>query len=167
MGGTICRTGRQQEQVSKSILWLPWYFVNRFLESVTVAEQTLGHPPTIMQIFTTLEERFGKTVNNIYEAVAILFALLREDMLYSDLNSYRYTITKQEGFYTYSEIFRLRFPEGYKCDSMGRVIPTTARRIKLNELKAVMTSQDEQVFQDNKWIWDGDFRFLDGTPITG
>ena len=166
MGGTICRS-RDQDQVSKSILWLPWYFVNRLLESTRIAEQTLGHPPTVLQIFVTLHERYGRVLENIYQAVAVLFAILREDLIYSDLHSYRYTCTKQEGYYTYSEIFRMKFPEGYMCDPLGRVMPTTARRLNLMHLRSVMTSQDEQHFKDNQWIWDGEFRFLDGRSIAG
>jgi len=146
MGGTICRTSRQNEQVSKSILWLPWYFVNRFLESTRLAEDVLGRPPTVMEVFVTLNDTYGKTVNNIYEAVAILFSLLREDLIYSDQHSYRYTVSRQEGYFSYSEIFRNKFPVGYVCDNQGRVVPTTARRVNLNHLRGVLTSQDESTF---------------------
>ena len=66
MGGTICRVGRQKDQVSKSILWMPWYFVNRFLESVRIAEEELGTPPTTMQIFATLAAKYGNVVDDIY-----------------------------------------------------------------------------------------------------
>jgi len=129
MGGTICRTSRTDGQVSKSLLWLPWYFVNRFLDSTRAAEDILGHPPTVQEIFVTLEANHGKTVNNIYEAVAILFSLLREDLIYSDIHSFRYSCNKQEGFFTYSELFRMRFPTGYVCDSLGKVQPTTAQTV--------------------------------------
>ena len=47
-----------------------------------------------MQILIVLEENYGKTLNNIYELVAVLFALLREDLIFSDLHSYKYTTTK-------------------------------------------------------------------------
>ena len=167
MGGTVCRSGRPENQVSKSILWLPWYFVNRFVDSTRLAEEILGRPATVFEIFVTLSDIHGKTVNNIYELVACLFSLLREDLVYSDLHSYRYTITKQEGYYSYSELFRMRFPTGYSCDRMGRVIPTTARRINLTHLQNVLTSQDEALFTENNWIWDGEFRFLDGRPFAG
>ena len=143
MGGTICRAGRQPDQVSKSLLWLPWYFVNRLLESTREAEEILGRPPTVMEMFMTLEANHGKTLNNIYELVAVLFSLLREDIIYSDMHSYRYTLTKQEGFYTYSELFRIRFADKYSVDSLGRVIPTTARTLNLNQLREMFISTDE------------------------
>ena len=165
MGGTICRSSRQTEQVSKSILWLPWYFVNRFLESTRIAEDVLGRPPTLVEIFVTLNDTYGKTVNNIFEVGAILFSLLREDLIYADLLSYRYTVNKQEGYFSYSEIFQKKFPFGYVCDKQGRVVPSIARRVNLNNLRNVLTSQDEAVFMENSWIWDGEFRFLDSQPI--
>ena len=162
MGGTICRAGRAPDQVSKSGLWLPWFFVNKFIESIRIAEEILGRPPTMIEVFVTLEQTYGKTVNNIYEVAGVMFALLREDMFYADQYSYRYTLTKQEGFCNYSETFKKKFPVGYACDTMGRVIPTTARRINLNHLKSVLLSRDEAMFNENNWIWDGEFRFLDG-----
>ena len=109
MGGTICRS-RPDEQVSRSIISLPWYFVNRFLDSVRIAEEKLGHPPAIFEIFVTMEDTYGRQVNNIYELVAVLYSMLREDMIYADEHSYRYTLHRQEGYLTYSEIFHKRFP---------------------------------------------------------
>ena len=165
MGGTICRTGRTQNQVSKSLLWLPWYFVNRFIESTRIAEETLGRPATIHEIFATLNDTYGKTVNNIYEAVAILFSLLREDLLYSDEHSYRYTVNRQEGYYNYSELFHRKYPVGYACGKNGHIVPTTARRINVRQLIGLLTSRDEAQYQENGWIWDKEFRFTDGEPI--
>ena len=96
---------------------------------------------------------------------AILVSILREDIIYSDKHSYRYTINKQDGYYTYSELFRMKFPVGYGCDSGGRVIATTARTISLPQLKSILKSKDENVFTENNWIWDGEFRFLDKQPV--
>jgi len=93
-----------------------------------------------MEVFVTLNDTYGKTVNNIYEVGAVLFSLLREDLLYADEHSYRYTVNKQEGFYNYSEIFQRKFPTGYACDKVGRVVPTTARRVNLSNLLYVLTS---------------------------
>ena len=59
MGGTICRS-RPETQVSRSIINLPWYFVNRFLDSVRIAEEKLGHPPAIFEIFVTMEDTYGR-----------------------------------------------------------------------------------------------------------
>ena len=109
MGGTICRS-RPDTQVSRSIISLPWFFVNRFLDSVRIAEQKLGRPATILEIYVTLEATYGRQVKNVYELGAVLFSMLREDMIYADEHSYRYTLHRQEGYLTYSEIFHKRFP---------------------------------------------------------
>ena len=50
MGGTIC-ISRQNEQVGRAILWLPWFYVNKFLDAVNTAERKLGRPPTPCEIF--------------------------------------------------------------------------------------------------------------------
>ena len=72
-------------------------------------------------------------------------SLLREDLIYSDLNSHKYTYEKKEGYYSYTEIFQMRYPRGYACDSMGRVVPAGARTINLNTLKNILTSTDENL----------------------
>ena len=41
---------------------------------------------------------------------ALLNNLLREDMIFIDKKSYRYTLEKKEGFYSYSEIFHMKYP---------------------------------------------------------
>jgi hypothetical protein len=55
MGGTICVTKRNEGQVGKALLWLPWYMVNQMLDSVRSAEEKLKAPPTIIQIFVEMK----------------------------------------------------------------------------------------------------------------
>ena len=57
-----------------------------------------------------MEATYGRQVNNIYELVAVLHCMLREDIIYTDKDSYRYTVHRQEGYLTYSEIFHKKFP---------------------------------------------------------
>ena len=160
MGGTICRVSRQQDQVSKALLWLPWFFVNRFLESTRIAEERLGAPPTIFEIQFVMKELYDSTLNN-YTIAAVFFSIFREDMIRMNSTSSRFTIHRQEGFYTYSDFFRLRYPVGYGCDSSGRIVATTARTLNLYELHSILTSKDETLLTENNWMWDGQFRFLD------
>ena len=54
---------------------------------------------------------------------------------------------------------------GYTCDQLGRVVGAGARTLNLNTLRNILISTDESLFQQNEWIWDGEFRFLDGAPI--
>ena len=160
MGGTICRT-RHPDQVSRSMIPLPYFFVNQFIKSAEIAEDILGHPPTVLQICKILEENYNCPLGEIMQVAAIFASLLREDIVYTDKICYRWTVRKQEGFFNYSEIFAMRYGVGYLCDPKGRVYPTTARTISFTHLKQVLLSKDQAQFNENKWIWDGEFRFLD------
>ena len=164
MGGTICRS-REETQISKSLLWLPYWFVDKFLNSTRAAEEILGQPPTSMQIFVQLTNDHGEVVKDVYQVSAVLFSLLREDILYSDAHSYKYTTEKKEGYYSYTELFQMKHKGGYTCDQLGRVVGAGARTINLNTLRNILISTDESLSQQNEWIWDGEFRFLDGAPI--
>jgi hypothetical protein len=41
----------------------------------------------------------------------------------------------------------------------------SAKTINFNQLISILKSKDGTLFTENKWIWDGDFKFLDGQPI--
>ena len=143
MGGTICRCSRQQDQVSKSILWLPWYYVNRILEAIRFAEESLGRPPTFNEILISLQKTKGLVLNDIHVVGAVFLSILREDLIYVDRNGLKISLNKHEGFETYSELFRRHWPTGYGCNSRGLVVPTTARLIDFRQLKAILLSTDE------------------------
>ena len=66
MGGTMCICNRPEGQESRSLLSLPGFFVTKFLKSIEYAETKLGHPPNVMQIFVTLEDKFNGPVKDIY-----------------------------------------------------------------------------------------------------
>ena len=78
---------------------------------------------------------------------AISTQLFLEDLLYTDKISSRWTVRRQEGFYSYSEIFRINFREGYLCDKLGKVYATTARTVSYSHLKQVLLSKDESLFR--------------------
>lgn len=42
---------------------------------------------------------------------------------------------------------------------------TTAKTINFDNLMTMLKSKDEKLFEDNKWMFDGDFKFLDGKPL--
>ena len=165
MGGTICICSRPDDQVSKSLAWLPWYLVSKFLAAIDFAEKELGRPPQVMQIFITLEVRFNSPIQNPYQCCAVLFSLQREDMIYSDDQCTSYTRKKQEGYYTYSELFRKRFGDDYSVNSFGAAIPKLAKTVNYDLLVNVLKSKDEAQLEKHGWMFDGNFRILDGKPI--
>jgi len=83
MGGTICKQ-RRDEQVGRAILWLPWFFVNQYLEAVDRTEDKLGRPPTQVEIFVLLNMEFNLPIKNVFESTAVTGSLLREDLLYTN-----------------------------------------------------------------------------------
>ena len=90
-----------------------------------------------------------------------MISLFREDMIFCDKNFRRWTIQKTESFFSYSEFFRKHFGHTYGCDSLGRVYPLSAKVVKFSLLTQILKSKDEALFRENRWIWDGEFRFLD------
>ena len=116
----------------------------------------------MLQIFITLKENTNLPIRNVYEVAAITASLLREDMIFCDKISYRWTVNKQEGFYSFSELFNMHYGPTYGCDKYGRVYPkAAARTINYGHLMQILKSSDEDLFKRNAWIWDGDFKFLD------
>ena len=78
-----------------AIVSLPWFVVNPLLKAVQETEDLLGHPGNFMQIFYTLSIRQNVSIKNIYQCAAVMFSLLREDLLYTDApKAYRWTLNK-------------------------------------------------------------------------
>lgn len=165
MGGTIVRCDRPEDQISRALVWLPQGYVNSFMQATDYAEEKLGMPPTCLQIYEIMRTMKGQALtDNVYQLSACLLSLQREDLVLTDKNCYRFTTRRKEGYFTYSDMFRTKYPQGYKVDKLGRVAPTTARLLSFKQLTAILKSSDESLLTANEWMFDGDFRFLDGTP---
>ena len=46
-------------------------------------------------------------------------------------------------------------------------MPDQARVIKYSELVSILKSKDPRQFEQNSWIWDGTFHFLDKSEKLG
>lgn len=93
-----------------------------------------------------------------------MMSLFREDLLLTDKIFEFWTLKPQEGFMTYTDFWHKHF-DGYKVDSLQRIRADTAKTINLNELITMMKSKDRAVYEENKWMFDGHARFLDGQKI--
>lgn len=51
-------------------------------------------------------------VNDAYAVCGIIMSMLREHMIYMDKVGYLFSRVKHEGFYTYAEIFHMKY-KGY------------------------------------------------------
>ena len=96
MGGTCCIT-RDKDQVGKSILWLPSFQVRFFLNSIDSAEEKLKRPPNCIEIFVEVNKLYPYLpIGDVYGAVAILFSLLREDMVYANQDLSQFTTNREK-----------------------------------------------------------------------
>ena len=86
-------------------------------------------------------------------------------MIYSDDQCIRYTRKKKQGYYSYSELFRKRYGDEYSVNSLGAAVPKLAKTVDFNLLMEVLKSKDETLLQKYGWMFDGNFRILDGKPI--
>ena len=100
---------------------------------------------------------------DFYKIEAVMYSLLREDIIFLDSIAHRWSVRKQEGFYRFSELFRKHYgtTDFYGTLSNGSIYARQARTVNYSELVRVLKSKDAALLEENKWIWDGNFRFLD------
>ena len=60
----------------------------------------------------------------------------------------------------YSEAVE-RFYQGYAFDENKRLTATTAKTVNLELLHKILLSSDEKLLEENAWMFDGSWRFLD------
>ena len=96
--------------------------------------------------------------------------MYREDLYYADKAFLTWSLNGPDGseerktFETFSERFRRLYP-GYTLSKKMRIValPETPV-INLKQLVSIFKSKDAEVLERNKWMFDGEFRFLDGEP---
>ena len=136
------------------------------ISSVISAEAKLGKPPSVIEIFVEMKRQHNiSMVSNIYEGAAVITSLFREDMLFANDVCSHYSVTRHEGFLNYTEIFRKKIGEGYKINKDGTVAVTTAPTLNFRNLTEMLKSKDAALFEQAQWMWNGDFKFLDGEVL--
>ena len=164
----MCVCSRKNDQVARALLSLPYWITNKMLECVQSAETRLGRVPSTIEIFVEMVHKYPglkSQVDDVYKVAAVLISLFREDWLYTDVTAQFYSLTKHKDMKSYSELFREKFGPLYGCARDGTVCPTGAKTINFNKLIEVLKSSDAKLFDDNKWMFDGDFKFLDGQKL--
>jgi len=67
----------------------------------------MGKPPSILEAFVQMKiNQPNLPIRNGYEGGAVISALLREDWIYTNKIASHVSLTRHEGFFTFSEIFR-------------------------------------------------------------
>lgn len=144
MGGTCCRS-RKEGQISKSLVFLPFWVVNGITECIRLAEEKLNRPVTLIEIHALALDMNKLPVKDIFQLAAVMMSLFREDLLLTDKIFEFWTLSPKEGFMTYTDFWHKHF-DGYKVDSLQRIRADTAKTINLNELVNMMKSKDRAVY---------------------
>jgi len=149
---------------------IPFFIRNSVINAVNIAEEKLGRPPNNIEIHATLQVLYGnvgfKFIKWGYNVV-FLQQMYLEDVFYADKNFSCYSTNlngNKEGFEKCSTRFKRLFKDRYHFDSIMtiRANPETTT-LNLKELMRLFLSNDEKVWNDHKWIFDGERRYLDGT----
>ena len=65
-----------------------------------------------MQIYVTLEDELGGGVKSIYEVCAVVFSLLREEIIFCDEMAECFSRERSETMLSYSDFFNKKFGSG-------------------------------------------------------
>jgi hypothetical protein len=94
-----------------------------------------------------------------------MLSMHREDLIYGDKSMYRFTTRAREGFTTFSDVFRQRYP-GYLLDTEKHTVyAKSAETLNARDHVALLLSKDELLLEKHKDLFDGNARLLDGAPL--
>lgn len=86
-------------------MWLPWFIVSGLKKSTDEAENILGHPPNAMEVFAYSLNKRNFPFTEFETVYAALLSMVREDMLFTDANCYRFSSTPKRNYYSYTQLF--------------------------------------------------------------
>lgn len=81
-------------------------------------------------------------IKDPFQTCAILVSLLREDKIFTNNTATSFTLTKQEGYMTFTERFKQNYGDEYSLDSNQALIATTAKTINLKKMISDLKSTD-------------------------
>ena len=115
---------RRNDQVAKSILPMPYYYVNPLLNAVNSAEKKLFRPPSIIEVLVEFNHLYPKLkiIEHIYQVQPALASLIREDWLYVDDEAWHCSTHKHTGYMNFSEKFTHHFGTNYSIDKLGACV---------------------------------------------
>ena len=74
----------------------------------------------MFQIHVTQADKFGSPIKDVFQTHAVLYSLLREEIIFCDENCECFSRIKSEEMLSYSDFFNKRFGYGqYKCLKNG------------------------------------------------
>ena len=164
---------KKEEPVGgRSLLWKTCLYGHRILFTIGETERIKGSASTFPELLIVYHENYERITHSTtsWEFVCLVNNLFREDKFYSDNQFSVFSLEGPDGseerktFETFSQRFRRMYPD-YMLDRYMRVVarPETPV-INLRQLMALFKSKSEGLWNRAKWMFDGQFRFLDGQP---
>jgi len=142
---------------------------SRICWAIAEAEKLKGSAPNTPETVVVFHENYGRMINNGY-LNAFIQNLYREDLFYANKAFLCWSMKGPDGseerktFEKFSERFRKIYP-GYQLDKYMHIVakPETPV-INLRQLMDLLKSSDAGLWERAKWMFDKNFRFLDGQP---
>ena len=136
-----------------------------------MAEKLKGAPPDNSWGLCSEQSKFLFTSHQYGWAFVLKLDLYREDVFCADRKFYLSSCnldgpSNKSGFEKFSERFRHMHP-GYCLDKEITICPRVATPVlNMENLLALLKSKDKQMYRDNSWMFQNEFKFLDQTPIS-
>ena len=161
----------QQSTVSvggKNLINEALMFKTALIWTIAEAERLKGAPANTPEIAVVYQENYSRLIMKGQYFNAFLQNFYREDLFFADKQFTCWSLTGPDGteerktLEKFSDRFRRLFP-GYVLDKKMHVVagPTTTT-INLKQLIGLLRSKDADLWERNKWAFDGNFRILDG-----
>ena len=140
---------------------------SRIIWCVGEAERIKGSPGTTPEVATVFQHHYGSMINTSW-LNAFIQNLYREDTFYADKGMLVWSLQGPDGseqrktYETFSQKIRRQYP-GYVLDKTCHLRPgPDVPVINLKTLMNLLRSEDQQLWENAKWMFDGKLRFLDG-----
>ena len=140
-------------------------FRKRLLHIMDTAEKIRGQPPNINEIFAVSLYVLHFTYS-MFELECYIQNLYREDFFFTNNNfsCWSTSNTDKEGFEVFSDRFIRAYP-GYCLDEVMRIRARPETRVlNMENLVSLFRSKDEALWNQNAWMFQNEFKFLDGAP---
>lgn len=168
MGGTCCGEDRKQLEVANAhgVNAIQKEIAKEYLAAFARAEALCGHPPHAGEISALLVEENNPLlpIKKSPALMNIIFNLFRDDLLYTDIVSGRYSVSSHKGFSHFSECHE-RLNQGYYIeDKTQEYLPMAkTKTVNFKHLLECLKSKDATILEnpDTAWMFDGHARLLD------
>lgn len=144
-------------------------FTQAIIEIIPELEKEKGRPPYSIEILQSARKRgLDLVVANRLTIFAHINELCRKDMVFTNKSHQQFSFERfNDEYRKFSEMMETDYA-GYELGSDERtLVAKTARTVSLKDLKKVLLSKDMKDYEDNRWMFEGGAKFLDGEDIDG